>query len=269
MYSAAERFLLDFHQARPGVTEEAFGELAVRCGGRDLRSSYAALAEAVPAHARRVLDLACGSAPLQRVLALLRPTAAYLGVDFSIGELRQAPDAALVAAARAQALPLPDASVDAVVSHMALMLMDDTPGVLDQIARVLPKGGVLAAVLPAARPPSPAFDAYVQLLRRELAALPAPAPRLGDGSWRDESTIQAALARHFERVAFDLLELEQQLTPEAGWASLLKTYDLYHLHQAARERIRTEWFQQARRGADREGRLTLPLRLRRLRCTRR
>jgi len=65
MYSAAERFLLDFHQARPGVTEEAFGELAVRRGGRDLRSSYAALAEAVPAHARRVLDLACGSAPLQ------------------------------------------------------------------------------------------------------------------------------------------------------------------------------------------------------------
>lgn len=269
MYSAAERFLLDFHRARPGVTEEAFAQLAVRCGGRALGSSYAALAEAVPAHARRVLDLACGSAPLQRVLARVRPTASYLGIDFSLGELRQAPDAALVAAARAQLLPLPDASVDAVVSHMALMLMDDTPVVVEEIARVLPAGGTLAALLPATRPPAPAFDAYVQLLRRELAALPAPAPRLGDGRWRDEATIEATLARHFEGFGFDLLELQEHLTPDAGWASFLKMYDLHHLHQAARERIRTEWFRQAPRWVDRAGRLTLPLRLRRLRCTRR
>lgn len=250
------------------MTEKVFGHLPVRLAGRELPSSYATLIELIPADAKFVLDIGCGSAPMQRLIAATRPTCAYVGVDFSLDELRKAGENAWVIAGRSQAIPLADAKFDVVISHMALMLMDETPRVVSEMARLLPEGGLLAAIVPAARPESAAFDSYLQLLREELAAMSAPAPRLGGGGWRDPNAILTTLGAHFQDFQFDYVELEEHLEPCAAWQSFLKMYDLFHLDASARERIRTQWLEQSRNWVDSHGCVTVPLRLLRLSCRR-
>jgi demethylmenaquinone methyltransferase/2-methoxy-6-polyprenyl-1,4-benzoquinol methylase len=93
----------------------------------------------------RVLDLACGSGDLA---AEARAAGArVIGLDFSAGMLRAARarqvGCALVRA-DALALPLPDASVDAVVSGFALRNFVDLAAALAESARVLRPGGRLA-----------------------------------------------------------------------------------------------------------------------------
>lgn len=271
MYSPRERFLLRFHGEQPGVSDAVFSGQPVVMGDRQFASSYVALLEAVPDSVRRILDLACGNAPLYRLFRQGRPRTVYLGADLSLDELRLAPPTAWRLAARAQSLPLPDASVDAVASHMALMLMDDAPRVVGEVARVLCEGGAFVGVLPAARPPSPAFDAYVQLLLREFATLPAPPAGGASGAaWRDEASIEATLSPHFGEFRFDLLECRERLTPLAAWDSFMAMYDLHHLGEAARASIRAEWLAQVRAGdwLDAAGCLTLTWQKRRFRCTR-
>lgn len=272
MYSDAERFLLDFHQRQPGVTADALGGLPVSFRGRQLASSYAVLVQSLPAGAAlTVLDVGCGNGHLLGLLAQAHPAPRLVGVDFSLGELRAAAPRvqARVAAARAQALPLRDASIDAVLSHMALMLMNDPRQVVQDIARVLVPGGVLAAVVGGPRPPSPAFDTYLTILRRHLAALPVPAPRLGDGSFFKEDALRDLLAPHFTGIAIEPITMEERLTPEVAWAGYERMYDLYHLPPGARDAIRQEYMEAVRAHADADGLLAIPQQLRCVQARRR
>lgn len=271
MYSDGERFLLDFHRRQPGVTAHAFGHLPVAFRGERLASSYAVLVRALPPDARTVLDAGCGNGHLLALLAATHPGLRGLGVDFSLGELQAAAPAVRgrLAAARAQALPLRDASVDAVLSHMALMLMDDAPRVVHDLARVLVPGGVLAAVVGGPRPPSPAFDTYLAILKRHLAALPAPAPRLGDGTFFHDERTRALLDPHFTAIAIDPVTLEERLTPEGVWQGVQRMYDLAHLAPAAHDAIRHEFLAAVRTHVDAEGLLAVPQRLRCIQARRR
>lgn len=271
MYSDGERFLLDFHRRQPGVTAHAFGKLPVAFRGERLASSYAVLVHALPAEASTVLDVGCGDGHLLSLLAATHPAVRRVGVDFSLGELHAAPAAVRgrLAAARAQALPLRDASVDAVLSHMALMLMNDAAQVVQDIARVLVPGGMLAAVVGGPRPPSPAFDTYLAILRRHLAALPTPAPRLGDGAFFHDERTRALLDPHFTDIGIDPVTLEERLTPEALWAGYERMYDLYHLAPAARDAIRHEYLATVRTHVDADGLLALPQQLRCIQARRR
>lgn len=137
-----QEYLRTFHQRHPGITEGVLTRAAH--GGI---TPYQWLAQAVPAAPGRVLDLACGSAPMRPAL----PTAdSYRGVDRSAAEL----DAARLRGvdtlirADAHALPMPDASVDTVVCSMALMIVEPLDAVLAEIRRVLRPGGVLASTIP-------------------------------------------------------------------------------------------------------------------------
>jgi SAM-dependent methyltransferase len=112
----------------------------------DGRSSYAWLADQAPSGA--VLDLACGDGPL---LALLIERGAHPeGLDRSAAELshaaRRVPGARLHEA-DAHSLPFPDGSFDAVLSHMALMLIPDGDQVAREIVRVSKRGAVFAGVV--------------------------------------------------------------------------------------------------------------------------
>ena len=143
--SDSERFLSAFHDADPGGTPRAFAHLPATMAERAFASSYECLLDAIPDDARSVLDLACGDGYLLSLLAARRPDLSLAGVDLSTGELeaagRRLRGRAVLQQGRAQELPLPDDSVDAVVCHMALMLMDDAPQVLAQVRRVLKAGG--------------------------------------------------------------------------------------------------------------------------------
>jgi SAM-dependent methyltransferase len=138
-------YVVAFHRAHPGITEEALGHARHPAHG----TAYEWLAAAAPRSAGDVLDLACGSCPMQQHLE----ATSYLGVDRSTAELHVATAAGRgpVRQGDVTAIPLPDASVDTVVMSMALMLvpLDQT---LAEVARVLRPGGLFAAMVPATGP---------------------------------------------------------------------------------------------------------------------
>lgn len=142
-------------------------------------SSYDLLARVVPEHVEglTVLDLACGDAFLLHKLAERRqPGMRLVGVDMSSEELLAAADrmgdaSVELLRARVQALPVPEASLDFVLCHMAFMLFDSVEEAIAETRRVLKPGGVFSAIVGAAsgvgtRPPSSV--AFVRLLEDAL-----------------------------------------------------------------------------------------------------
>lgn len=141
------RYLARFHGERAGITEDVL-EHALDADGR---TAYDWAADPAPA-AGRVLDLACGSAPMASRLA----GRDYLGLDLSPAELAVAARRGVpVARGDATRLPLADSSVDTVVMSMALMLVPLQPA-LAEVRRVLRPGGTFVATLPHHRPLPPA-----------------------------------------------------------------------------------------------------------------
>jgi arsenite methyltransferase len=109
----------------------------------------------------RVLDLGCGSGESLRLLASLGFRA--LGADPAAVSCEYP-----CIPARAEFLPLPDASFDAVLLECSLSIMDKQKQVLDECARVLVPGGhVLVSDLYAR---APAAICQVRALRRSCVS---------------------------------------------------------------------------------------------------
>jgi SAM-dependent methyltransferase len=144
------RYLADFHRERAGIIEAVLS----RSLGGD-HSPYRWLARAVSASADIVVDLACGSGPMSRELA--RPGRTVVGLDLSEHELALAAEGGPGPWVRGDALALPfrDGSVDVVTSSMGLVVVQPLTEVLEEVARILRPGGVLAAISPAIRPLGP------------------------------------------------------------------------------------------------------------------
>jgi SAM-dependent methyltransferase len=264
-YSNGEQFLLSFHSQKPGATSRAFGTVRATFRGREFESSYHVLLELLPkARAMTVLDIGCGNGHLLAMLAKSRPDLRLVGIDFSVDELRSAPVTAApcLLAARAQSLPLRGASVDAVVSHLALMLMDHADQVLHEAARVLRPGGILAAIVGGAPQQSPALDAYLKILRRYLTASRSPVARFGDPAFSSEQGTRALVSRQFADVALEPVDFVERLKPQAAWAGFEDMYDLYHLPEADRKAIRQEYLAAVRTLVDEQGLLTMRRQLR-------
>ncbi|GAB3796531.1 class I SAM-dependent methyltransferase [Humibacter antri] len=142
-------YLRTFHGQRPGITER------ILCHSVDPSGStpYGWLADRIPP-AGLVVDVACGSAPLWSS----RLNGRYLGVDVSAAELELARrrGAERLAVGSADALPVGDGAVAAVVCSMALMVLPDLPSTLTEVRRVLSPDGVFVAIYPTA--PSRAAD---------------------------------------------------------------------------------------------------------------
>ena len=158
--------LQTFHAQYPGASDTVFGQAHLPDG----RTTYQLVADQVPPEARRILDVGCGDGAL---LALF-PGREVVGLDQSAAELaaarrRLGPDAELVDGS-AQALPFADGSFDAVVCHMALMLMEDVPTVVAELARVLAPGGVLALLVSGPGERTEQQSAYFSALRRHTKA---------------------------------------------------------------------------------------------------
>ena len=165
------------HRNHPGFTEDCAGQ----CRDAQGRTSYEWLAEAVSTDHRSVLDLACGSGALLSILNARVPAITRLmGVDMSPDELALA-SARLplgrvdLIEGRAQHLDhLRDASVDVVLCHWALTLMDPVAPVLAEIARVLAPGGRFAAIVDGPMNSAPGYGAVHDLIYAHVqAVLPA------------------------------------------------------------------------------------------------
>jgi SAM-dependent methyltransferase len=157
-------YLVEYHASNPGITEDVLGAAHDGSG----RTIYDWLVDAVPAEAATVVDLACGNAPLARLLEPRR----VVGADQSAAELARA-GAGLLVQARAGSVPLVAGCADAVVVSMALMLLHPLEAVLAEAARLLRPGGTFAATLPV-RVASPGFSEIVEALGQGGIAYPEP-----------------------------------------------------------------------------------------------
>ena len=138
------------HKEHTGFTEIC----ASSCRDKNGRNSYEWLAELVPNNERlRVLDLACGSGPLLKILYDRNKKLKLTGVDMSPEELeiaktRISDDSTDLFELKAQDLStIRDDSLDVVLCHWALTLMDPIAPVLSEVRRVLSVGGKFAALV--------------------------------------------------------------------------------------------------------------------------
>ncbi len=141
-------FLKAVHFKYPSMTSKAFAQYK----DSDQKSSYQRLADCLPKPAKKIVDLACGDGYLTSILCAHAPSAKIVGIDMADGELDVArakyqTKAVSFVNANADALPFGNASIDAVVSHMALMLMNPIEPVVAELRRVLKPGGLFAAVV--------------------------------------------------------------------------------------------------------------------------
>ena len=148
--SALVDHLRTVHQENAGFTELC----ASSCRDDTGRNSYEWLAELVPNNeSLSVLDLACGSGPLLKILFDRNKNLNLKGIDMCPEELalantRLTNSGVDLIESRAQNLiAINDNSIDIVLCHWALTLMDPIVPVLDEVRRVLtPKGRFVALV---------------------------------------------------------------------------------------------------------------------------
>ena len=160
-----------YERARPDYPPEAVAWLAERLGLRP---------------GRTVVDLAAGTGKLTRALAT---TGAEVVAVEPLDEMRAriGPAAAQSLAGTAEAIPLPDASADAVTVAQAFHWFDG-PAALAEIHRVLRPGGALALVWNR----RPLDDPVHAAIERIIAPHRGDAPAHRSGAWRaafEETTL--------------------------------------------------------------------------------
>ena len=205
--SLAEEFITTFHNANAGITAAAFATLPVQKSGRRYKCSYDCLAELIPDFKRQcsVLDLACGDGFLLSMLATRKQSGLSLaGIDMSAGEIDAARtrlgNAASLCLARAQSLPLQSKSVDYVLCHLAIMLMDNVESVVTEVQRVLRVGGTFSAVVGTRPLSSRAFDTYIELLAQYPKRKGMDFNRLGDSRFTTVTGIEEMFSKLFTKL---------------------------------------------------------------------
>jgi len=243
-FTPAEHYLQDFHQRWAGATSAMFAQLSARTASSRHPSSYALLAASVPATdaPTAVLDLACGDGHLLRLLAERGQAGLRLiGVDMSAGELAAAravlPDSVTLLQERAQALSIASGSIDVVVSHMALMLMDEIEQVMAEIRRVLRPRGQFATLVGRRFLLGEVADIFHSVFRpiakEDLSHLP-----FGDARAHSEAGWRELLSGAFDQVEVEDVEIDWTPTPLQLWDALLQTYSIDRMSAGAREHMR-------------------------------
>ena len=138
------------HQKHTGFTEAC----ASSCRDKAGRNSYEWLAEIVPNNnGLRILDLACGSGTLLKILFDRNQNLNLKGIDMCPEELKLAKNLLnnsgvnLIESKAQNLTAINDNSVDIVLCHWALTLMDPIAPVLNEVRRVLTSEGRFAALV--------------------------------------------------------------------------------------------------------------------------
>ena len=190
------------HQNNAGFTEKC----ASSCRDKAGRNSYEWLAEIVPdVDGIRVLDLACGSGPLLKILYDRNKKFKLKGADISPEELELAkarlPKGSVdLLELKAQNLTaIDDDSIDVVLCHWALTLMNPITPVLNEICRVLSSGGKFVALVNGPMNAAPGYnDVYNLIYKYVQTKLPRYGEiDLGDPRIRNTNSLKNLLSEAF------------------------------------------------------------------------
>lgn len=258
--SPSEQYLQDFHERVAGATSAAFAGHRAKTASREYKSSYHVLASVVleSPQPKTVLDVACGDGHLLGLLVNTSPPSRLVGVDMSRGELdiaREAlPDHVLLLRERAQQMSIATGSIDIVLSHMALMLMDEIESVRAELRRVLACGGTLAAMVGRTFLLGAANEIFLDIFKpiAQKHLLPLP---FGDRRTRTVDGWTELLDPDFTDLRFEDVDVPWDPTPQALWSSLVETYDIDRLSDDARRQLREELIPALSRVQDAQGKV--------------
>lgn len=225
----------------------------------------------------RVLELACGPGTLSmRAASAVGSSGEVICSDFS---------EAMVAVARerlrnegidgvefrvmdAEAMDLPDASVDAVACRMGYMLMAEPERALRETARVLASGGRVALAVWAAPDANPWASLSLQAIANEID-MPAPAPN-APGLWSlaDEGRLRAALeGAGLSSIRIETIEDTVEFDSAEGWIETTRRLAgplralFSNLDDGTRSRIEDRMREAAKRYELPDGRVSMPERM--------
>lgn len=203
---ARNRFAQDLFDPLP----QRYDRLAeVLSFGQNGRWRRAMVDRAVVGGPDRILDVASGTAGVAVALAR-RSRADVVGVDLTEAMLRRGARTVAgagldgrvaLAAGRGEALPFPDASFDALTFTYLLRYVEDPQATLEELARVVRPGGVMAS-LEFCVPPNPFWRAWWWLYTRSV--LPLAGWALGGRSWLTVGRFLGPnISQHYHRYPID------------------------------------------------------------------
>lgn len=152
---------------------------------------------AAPAAGARVLDVACGTGVVARLLPpRVGPTGQVTGLDLNPGMLTAARTATAGAPIEwlegsAQAMPLPDGAFDLVLCQQGLQFFPDKAAALREMHRVLAPGGRLFIAVWRSSAHCPGFAALERALAKYVGA---DAARLPPFSFGDRAALRGVIA---------------------------------------------------------------------------
>jgi demethylmenaquinone methyltransferase/2-methoxy-6-polyprenyl-1,4-benzoquinol methylase len=177
--------------------------------GQNGRWRRAMIDQVTPAEGGVILDVASGTAGVAIALAK-RTTAKIVGADLTEQMLRRGKrnvaaaglaERITLACGRAEQLPFPDASFDALTFTYLLRYVDDPQATLAELGRVVKPGGRVAS-LEFATPPAPFWHAAWWLYTRTL--LPAGGLLTGGREWLDVGRFLGPnISAHYRRYPVD------------------------------------------------------------------
>ena len=167
-----ENYLKAYHDQAPGVTPDKITRY--KTSGPTSYELLIKEMDALPTPPQTIVDLACGNGALIKILLeKFSPKGQIIGVDMSDGELEKARKTiqsknVKFLCERAQSLSLTDHSADAVLCHLAFMLMKPIEPVIREVKRILKPEGLFAGIVLISDKEGTLFGQFSEMVGRFL-----------------------------------------------------------------------------------------------------
>ncbi len=233
------QYLKEAHKDAPGMTPDSFDNFVNAEG----LNSYRVLTNVlIPLPDKlSVLDLACGDANLSTYIDRLpNKELNILGLDMSVHELalaerRKFKNRFRIKNEMADKISEPDSSFDAVLCHMAFMLMNPIEPVVNEIHRLLKPGGIFAAIIGSMPNPNDPLSIFRKTFRTFiLENFPKfISPVTGDNRvYSDEKIHEIFPPAKFDQVELRRFKTSAEITLDQYWP----TYKDYYFVSALPEK---------------------------------